>query len=184
MAYTSYTQETVGIDPAASGGCEIELMNRQTLHVKNHSAQVQAPPQHFSQECRRALHGGNAVALRHDQSVTVKRTLRSRAPANYTDRPGFVRRCRQRGQYTHRSPRLVADLRNPIDHLSHPHARAAVHSWLLYLVLCLPRHCSLRLLLFCTCPPLCAVALWPMPAWVWRDVRFVFFSSRKRVSAT
>ena len=25
-----------------------------------------------------------------------------------------------------------------------------------------------------TCPPLCAEALWPMPAWVWRDVRSVF----------
>ena len=25
------------------------------------------------------------------------------------------------------------------------------------------------------CPPLCAGALWPMPAWVWRDVRSVFF---------
>ena len=33
------------------------------------------------------------------------------------------------------------------------------------------RHFSLRLLLFCTRPPLCAGALWPMPAWVWRDVR-------------
>ena len=31
-------------------------------------------------------------------------------------------------------------------------------------------------ILFCTCPPLCAGALWPMPAWVWRDVRLVFFS--------
>ena len=39
-------------------------------------------------------------------------------------------------------------------------------------VLCLPRRCSLRLLLFCTCPPLCAGALWLMPAWVWRDVQF------------
>ena len=39
-------------------------------------------------------------------------------------------------------------------------------------VLYLPRRCSLRLLLFCTCPPLCAGELWPMPAWVWRDVRF------------
>ena len=39
------------------------------------------------------------------------------------------------------------------------------------------RPCSLRLLLFCTCPPLCPGALWPMPAWVWRDVRcgFSFF---------
>ena len=41
-------------------------------------------------------------------------------------------------------------------------------------VLCLPRRCSLRQLLFCTCPPLCAGALWPMPAWVWHDVRFCF----------
>ena len=49
------------------------------------------------------------------------------------------------------------------------------------LVLCLPRRCSLRLLLFCTCPRLGAGALWPMPAWVWHDVRFffllVFFSA-------
>ena len=43
------------------------------------------------------------------------------------------------------------------------------------LVLCLPRRCSLRLLLFCTCPPLCTGALWPMPAWVWRDVQFYFY---------
>ena len=34
---------------------------------------------------------------------------------------------------------------------------------------------GLRLILFCTCPPLCVGALWPMPAWVWRDVRSVFF---------
>ena len=43
------------------------------------------------------------------------------------------------------------------------------------LVLCLRRRCCLRLLLFCTCPPLCPGALWPMPAWVWRDVRFFFY---------
>ena len=42
------------------------------------------------------------------------------------------------------------------------------------LVLRLPRRCSLPLLLFCTCPPLCAGALWPVPAWVWRDVRIFF----------
>ena len=39
------------------------------------------------------------------------------------------------------------------------------------LVLYLAWRCSLRLLLVCTCPPLCAGALWPMPAWVWRDIR-------------
>ena len=39
----------------------------------------------------------------------------------------------------------------------------------------LPRHACLRLILFCTCPPLCAGVLWPMPAWVWRGVRSVFF---------
>ena len=33
----------------------------------------------------------------------------------------------------------------------------------------------LRLILFCICPPLCAGVLWPMPAWVWRDVRSVCF---------
>ena len=38
----------------------------------------------------------------------------------------------------------------------------------------LPLNTCLRLILFCTCPPLCAGALWPMPAWVWRDVRSVF----------
>ena len=41
--------------------------------------------------------------------------------------------------------------------------------------LILPLRASLRLILFCTCPPLCVVALWPMPAWVWHDVRPVFF---------
>ena len=39
----------------------------------------------------------------------------------------------------------------------------------------LPRCTCLRLILFCTCAPLCAGALWPMTAWVWRDVRSVFF---------
>ena len=34
-------------------------------------------------------------------------------------------------------------------------AWSSVHSWLLYgPVLCLPGHCYLRLLMFCTCPPL------------------------------
>ena len=34
------------------------------------------------------------------------------------------------------------------------------------------------MILFCTCPSLCGGALWPMPAWVWCDVRSVvlFFS--------
>ena len=41
--------------------------------------------------------------------------------------------------------------------------------------LILPRRTCLRLILFCICPPLCAGALWPMPAWVWRDVRSDFF---------
>ena len=44
------------------------------------------------------------------------------------------------------------------------------------LVLCLPRRCSLRLLLFCTCLPLLAGALWLIPAWVWRDALFFSFS--------
>ena len=34
-------------------------------------------------------------------------------------------------------------------------------------VLCVVRRCSLRLILFGTCPPLCAGALCLMPAWVW-----------------
>ena len=33
---------------------------------------------------------------------------------------------------------------------------------------------SIVCLAACICPPLCAGALWPMPAWVWRDVRSVF----------
>ena len=31
----------------------------------------------------------------------------------------------------------------------------------------LPRRACLRLILLCTCPPLFAGVLWPMPAWVW-----------------
>ena len=42
------------------------------------------------------------------------------------------------------------------------------------LVLLLPRRNCQRLLLFCTCRPLCVGAMWPMPAWVWCDVPFVF----------
>ena len=38
----------------------------------------------------------------------------------------------------------------------------------------LPRRTCLCLIMFCTCPPLCAGALWPMPTWVWRNVRSVF----------
>ena len=37
----------------------------------------------------------------------------------------------------------------------------------------MPRSAGLRLLLFCARPPLCAGALWPMPAWVWHDVRSI-----------
>ena len=48
-----------------------------------------------------------------------------------------------------------------------PHA--CMHAW----VWRFGMYC-LRLLLFCTCPPLCAGALSPMHAWVWRDVRFGF----------
>ena len=39
----------------------------------------------------------------------------------------------------------------------------------------LPQRTCLRLILFCTCPPLCAGALWPMTGWVWLDVRSVIF---------
>ena len=76
-------------------------MYRLTLHVNTHSAQVQSRPQSFRQECRRVMHGAHAVVLRHEQSVTVQRTSRSRAPAKYADRHGFVQRRRQRGQRTH-----------------------------------------------------------------------------------
>ena len=41
--------------------------------------------------------------------------------------------------------------------------------------LILPRSACLRLILLCTCLPLRAGALWPMPAWVWRDA-LIFFS--------
>ena len=70
-------------------------MYRLTLHVNTHSAQAQSRPQSFKQECKRVLHGAHAVVLTHEQSVTVQRTSRSRAPANYTDRHGFVQRRRQ-----------------------------------------------------------------------------------------
>ena len=56
---------------------------------------------------------------------------------------------------------------------NHTYIYTYIHTYIH--VLCLPRRCFLRLLLFCTCPPLCAGALWPMPAWVWRDVRFCFY---------
>ena len=65
-----------------------------------HSVQVQSRPRSFRQECRQFLHGAHAVVLRHEQSVTVQCTSRSRAPAKYTDRHGFVHRRRQRGQRT------------------------------------------------------------------------------------
>ena len=38
-----------------------------------------------------------------------------------------------------------------------------------------PGALACALILFCTCPPMCAGALSLMPAWVWRDVRSVFF---------
>ena len=40
-----------------------------------------------------------------------------------------------------------------------------------------PRRSCLRLILFCTCPPLCTGVLWLMPAWVCRDVQSVFLLS-------
>ena len=100
VAYGSYTQETVGTHPAAAGG-GFDLMYRLTLHVNTHSAQVQSRPQSFRQEGRRVLHGAHAVVLRHEQSVTVQRTSRTRAPANYTDRHSFLQHRRQRGYRTH-----------------------------------------------------------------------------------
>ena len=48
--------------------------------------------------------------------------------------------------------------------------------------LILHRSACLRLILLCTCPPLCAGALWPMPAWVVMPDVSVFVSSRFRVS--
>ena len=42
-------------------------------------------------------------------------------------------------------------------------------------VLISPRCACLRLILFCTCPPLCVRALWPMPAWVWLTCFFFCF---------
>ena len=38
-----------------------------------------------------------------------------------------------------------------------------------------PARMCLGLPPFCTCPPLCIGALWPMPAWGWRDFRFCCF---------
>ena len=74
------------------------------------------------------------------------------------------------------SESVLASLRLP--------AWSSVHSWFSAygLVPCLPRRCSLHLLLFCTCPPLCAGALRPMPAWVWHDGRlFLFFLDEHRI---
>ena len=54
------------------------------------------------------------------------------------------------------------------------------------LVRCLHRRWSRRLLLFCTCPPLCAGSLWQMAACVWRAVRFYFrpmFSNSRRAAS-
>ena len=42
----------------------------------------------------------------------------------------------------------------------------------------------MRLILFCTCPPLCVGALWPMPAWVWHDVRSLHFFGSMHTSIT
>ena len=39
----------------------------------------------------------------------------------------------------------------------------------------LPRCTCLRLLMLCTCPPLCVGVLWPMPSRVWHDVPSFFF---------
>ena len=55
-------------------------------------------------------------------------------------------------------------------------AWASVHAWLLRLRTVFDSALE-RLPVpdpVCTCPPLCAGALWPMPAWVCRDIRSVF----------
>ena len=56
-------------------------------------------------------------------------------------------------------------------------AWSSVSAWLLRLRTgCdFAQSACLCLILFCMCPPLCVGALWPMPAWVWRDVRSGFF---------
>ena len=78
-------------------------MYRLILHVSTHSAQVWSRLQCFRRECRRVLHGPgvHAVVLTHEQAITVRHTSLSRAPANYTDRHGFVQHRRQQGQRAH-----------------------------------------------------------------------------------
>lgn len=48
-------------------------------------------------------------------------------------------------------------------------------------ILFLPRRKCLRLLMFCTCPPLCTGTMRQTLAWVWRDIRdFFCLGSRKQ----
>ena len=56
-----------------------------------------------------------------------------------------------------------------------PPGHPSMHGCSAYgLGLILPRSACLRLIFFRMCPALCVGALWPTPAWVWRDVRSVF----------
>ena len=120
VEYASFTQEQVGSLPdAPSGG--YDLMYRLKIRASTHSAQVQSRPQCFRRECRRVLHGAHAVALTHEQSITVQRTSLSRAPANYTERHAFVQRRRQQGQRTHgTAPTHTVQFFNTFSLLSDP----------------------------------------------------------------
>ena len=64
-------------------------------------------------------------------------------------------------------------------------AWSSVHAWMLRLRTGpdFARSACLRLVLFCTCPPLCVAALWPMPTWVW-CVRSVFTLFLLRIYGT
>ena len=93
--------------------------------------------------------------------------------------PAAIACCRRRALRTHAtSPVRPASTSRSHAFALKPHAKVMFME---------QSHCSVRLPVFCTCPPQCLGALWPMPAWVWRDVRsgfcYFFYTTHQRNKA-
>ena len=114
-----------------------------------------------------ALHGSLTFSCWRATSVACHDVLCSAQRSEPDDvPPAAIACCRRRALRTHATSPVRPASRSRSDAFAlKPHAKVMFME---------QSHCSVRLPLFCTCPPQCLGALWPMPAWVWRDVRSGF----------
>ena len=68
----------------------------------------------------------------------------------------------------------IAEEHKDRKHLQSTRQRCSLRMSIKRIVASLAAFTSIAPVLHVSAPPLCAGALWPMPAWVWRDVRSVF----------